>query len=145
MKYIIDKENRPVYLQLYVQLRDDIVNGIYPYNSKLPSKRNLAQEAGVSTITVEHAYALLCDEGYAEAKERSGYMVTFQRDDGFAASTKTLSAYHSAYQSKQDYPEFSLSIFSKTMIRIICQITKFPKFFIKLYHIITLLFQDINI
>ena len=25
MKYIIDKENRPVYLQIYRQIRDDII------------------------------------------------------------------------------------------------------------------------
>ena len=38
MKYVIEKEKRPVYLQLYSLIRDDIVNGIYPYNSKLPLK-----------------------------------------------------------------------------------------------------------
>ena len=85
MKYIIDKENRPIYLQLYSLMRDDIVNGIYPYNSKLPSKRELSEETGVSTITVEHAYALLCDEGYAEGRARSGYVVTFRKSDGFAS------------------------------------------------------------
>ena len=74
MKYIIDKDKRPVYLQLYKQIRDDIINGIYPYNTKLPSKRNLAMETGVSTITVEHAYALLCEEGYVESRERSGHL-----------------------------------------------------------------------
>ena len=50
MKYIIDKNKRPVYLQLYAQIRDDIVNGLYPYTSKLSSKRSLAEETGVSTI-----------------------------------------------------------------------------------------------
>ena len=85
MKYIIDKENRPVYLQIYKQLRDDIIEGAFPYNSKLPSKRLLANEIGVSTITIEHAYALLCDEGYAEARERSGFFVIFRKTDGFAS------------------------------------------------------------
>ena len=75
MKYALDIKSRPVYLQLYKLLRDDIVNGIYSYHSKLPSKRSLAEECGVSTITVEHAYALLCDEGYAEGRARSGYVV----------------------------------------------------------------------
>ena len=60
MKYIIDKKKRPAYLQLYKQIRDDIISENYPYDTKLPSKRNLAEETGVSTITVEHAYALLC-------------------------------------------------------------------------------------
>ena len=85
MKYTVDRENRPVYLQLYRQLRDDIIGGAFAYDSRLPSKRLLAEETGVSTITVEHAYALLCDEGYAEARERSGYFVIFRPTDGFAA------------------------------------------------------------
>ena len=85
MKYIINEKEHPIYLQLYRQIKDDIVNGLYPFKSKLPSKRNLAEDTGVSTITVEHAYALLCEEGYAEAKERSGYIVTFRQNDGFAA------------------------------------------------------------
>ena len=77
MKYVIQKENRPVYLQLYKLIRNDIINQVYPYNSRLPSKRMLAEELGISTITIEHAYGLLCDEGYAEARERSGYLSAF--------------------------------------------------------------------
>ena len=73
MKYTVDKEKRPIYLQIYKQIRDDIISENYPFNTKLPSKRNLAEETGISTITVEHAYALLCEEGYVEARERSGY------------------------------------------------------------------------
>ena len=94
MRYIIDKDKRPVYLQLYKQIRDDIIAGIYIYNSKLPSKRGLAEETGVSTVTVEHAYALLCDEGYVEARERSGYVVIFRISDGFAASGEQYTARH---------------------------------------------------
>ena len=93
MKYIIDKNKRPLYLQLYAQIRDDIVNGLYPCTSKLPSKRSLAEETGVSTITVEHAYALLCDEGYTESRERSGFVVIFRQNDGFASTTKTAHTY----------------------------------------------------
>lgn len=40
----------------------------------------------MSTVTTEHAYDLLCEEGYAQARERSGYFVIFKRSDGFAAS-----------------------------------------------------------
>ena len=89
MKYIIEKsKNTPAYLQLYKQVRDDIVKGIFPYNSKLPSKRTIAEEVGVSTVTVEHSYGLLIEEGYIEARERSGYFVIFRTDDGFVASSK---------------------------------------------------------
>ena len=121
MKYIIDKAKRPVYLQLYNQLRDDIVNEILCYNSKLPSIRSLSEETGVSTITVEHAYALLSDEGYIEPKERSGFVVCFRKKDGFAASANLSQKYHSAYRAEQAYPEFSLSVLSKTMRRVLTE------------------------
>jgi len=71
----------PAYLQLYRKLVEDIVLSIYPYGVKLPSKRTLASDAGMSVITVEHAMDLLCDEGYIESRERSGYYVTYKRSD----------------------------------------------------------------
>ena len=82
MKYRTDKtEGEKAYLQLYRQLKSDIVAGLYPIGSKLPSKRLLAEESGVSVITVEHTYRLLCDEGYAESRQRSGYFVIYKQSD----------------------------------------------------------------
>lgn len=118
MKYTIHKNERPVYLQLYKQLRRDIIEGIYPYGSKLPSKRLLAEETGVSTVTVEHAYALLCDEGYATSSQRSGYFVVFRQTDGFAAATMTPLMPHIPHTARH-YPDFSLSILSKTMRKVL--------------------------
>lgn len=117
MKYFIQKsKNVPAYLQLYKMVREDIVNQIYPYNSKLPSKRILAEEIGVSTITVEHAYALLCDEGYIEARERSGYIVIFRTDDGFASSSKAEHSHIiSAAHHRGATTEFAFSVLAKTM------------------------------
>lgn len=103
MKYIIDKEKRPAYLQLYNQIRDDIVSEILQFNSKLPSIRSLADELGISTITVEHAYSLLCDEGYVDSRERSGFVVIFRKSDGFAASSEhhtTHIAHHTSVISR---------------------------------------------
>lgn len=121
MKYIIDiTENVPAYLQLYLQVRDDIVKDIYPYNSKLPSKRTIAEEVGVSTVTIEHAYALLCDEGYIESRERSGYFVIFRANDGFAASVNKGSRYmHSPYHDEDSNSlKFPFSVLTKTMRRV---------------------------
>ena len=120
MKYIIDKNNRPVYLQLYNMLRNDIVNGVYEFNSKLPSKRVLAEETGVSTITIEHAYALLCDEGYAEGRARSGYVVIFRPSDGFASATRQERRHSSAFHAEHSNTDFPLSVLSKTMRRVLC-------------------------
>lgn len=118
MKYIIDKENRPYYLQLYKQIRDDIVVGNYPYNTKLPSKRSLAEETGVSTITVEHAYALLCDEGYIKSRERSGFIVIFRKNDGFASS-KEHQTEHIPHRTEPEFHAFPLSVLSKTMRKVL--------------------------
>lgn len=124
MRYIINKEKRPVYLQLYSLIRDDIVNGVYKYGDKLPSKRTLAEETGVSTITVEHAYALLCDEGYAEGRARSGYVVAFRKTDGFATPSSnwhTHTALHSHHRAEQTDTDFPLSVLSKTMRRVLTE------------------------
>lgn len=117
MKYSIQKNDSvPAYLQLYRQVRDDIIKELYPHNSRLPSKRLLADETGISTVTVEHAYMLLCEEGYIEARERSGYFVIFRRDDGFAApSDQTLSHPVPVSYHADSSPEFPFSVLTKTM------------------------------
>ena len=119
MKHIIDQNSRPLYLQLYKYIRDDIIAENYPYNSKIPSKRQLAEETGVSTITVEHAYALLCEEGYIESRERSGFVVIFRKSDGFASSAGQ-SATHITHQSDHGTSHyFPASVLSKTMRKVL--------------------------
>ena len=120
MKYRLDNNNRPMYLQLYEQLREDIVNGNFRYHTKLPSKRSLAEETGVSVITVEHAYALLCDEGYVESKERSGFIVIFRKNDGFAISD-TLHSKEPLHHDAHTYPDFPVSVFSKTVRKVLSE------------------------
>ena len=119
MKYKIEPGNGPAYLQLYKQLRDDIITGTFKHNSKLPSKRTLAEETNVSTITIEHSYALLCDEGYAEARERSGYFVIFHPSDGFATSVTPLELQNQKAHPLQTHPGFPYSLLSKTMRRVL--------------------------
>jgi GntR family transcriptional regulator/MocR family aminotransferase len=104
-------------MQLYQQLRDDIANCVYKHGEKLPSKRLLADETGVSVITVQHAYDILCDEGYTEPKERSGYFVTFRKDDFLAVSEheERLPIPHEPH----DEESFPFSVFAKTMRTVI--------------------------
>jgi GntR family transcriptional regulator/MocR family aminotransferase len=118
MKYNIQKtDTAPAYLQLYKQVREDIINGIYPYGTKLPSKRLIAAETGISTVTVEHSYALLCEEGYAEAKERSGYFVSFRTEDTFLSSAgeTSLPTVFLPHHTTDIAPEFPFSVLAKTM------------------------------
>lgn len=123
MKYIIRKDAKEAaYLQLYRQIRADIVTGVYICGTKLPSKRTVAAETGVSTVTVEHAYLLLCDEGYVEARERSGYFVIFCPSDRFLAPTdRAVSPISrvSRPHGKEDTPVFPFSVLAKTMRSVI--------------------------
>lgn len=76
-----------LYLSLYNQLRNEILGGVYPYGAKLPSKRQLCDDMGISVITVEHAMELLEEEGYIESKERSGYYVSYREGDTFSVAS----------------------------------------------------------
>ncbi len=118
MKYFIEKkEDAPAYLQLYKQLREDIVAGLYPYGTKLPSKRLMAAETGISTVTVEHSYTLLCEEGYAESRERSGYFVSFRTGDVFLASAGDAVPVAPSFPQPADTvtTDFPFSVLAKTM------------------------------
>ncbi len=118
MKYVFDNSRlKPLYLQLYEQIRNDILSGAYECGSKLPSKRTVVAESGLSVITVEHAYGLLAEEGYVESRERSGFFVTFKRSDGFAYST-VRSALLSP-QKRDDAVTFPFSVLAKTMRKVI--------------------------
>lgn len=71
--YEISGKNK--YYTLYSQIRDDIIEGRYAQGEKLPAKRRLAEETGVSVVTVQLAYEQLLAEGYISSRERSGYYV----------------------------------------------------------------------
>ena len=71
-------------MQLYRKMREGIVSGAWASGARLPSKRTLAAENGVSVVTVQHALSLLCDEGYAESRERSGHYVIYRAGDLYA-------------------------------------------------------------
>lgn len=45
MKYSIDINSKEsAYIQLYKQIRHDIINSVYKFGDRLPSKRMLAEE-----------------------------------------------------------------------------------------------------
>lgn len=122
MKYHIDEECvKSAYIQLYEQLRKDIVSGIYLYGTKLPSKRILAEETGVSVITVQHSYAILCDEGYVEARQRSGFFVIYKESDFL--STVEIGETSIGHESNphREKNEFPFSVLAKTMRRVLTE------------------------
>ncbi|MCR4729224.1 MAG: PLP-dependent aminotransferase family protein [Lachnospiraceae bacterium] len=121
------------YLKIYEKEKRKIVEGTYEYGEKLPSKRVSAEHYGVSVITIEHAYELLAEEGYIEAKEKSGYFVTYKESEAFGESAsghvndgavlKDVSVIASAVTSENADSETSESIsfnlYAKTVRRVL--------------------------
>lgn len=113
------KTDDSAYMKLYKQIKKNIVDGVYPYNTKIPSKRTLASEAGVSVISVEHAYDLLRDEGYIRSVEKSGYFVDFRATDGFSSFPEEMQSVNTSFNSNSDRLVFPVSVLSKTMRNIL--------------------------
>ena len=119
------------YLSIYESLKKEITEGVYKTGSKLPSKRTLADQWGVSIITVEHAYELLLDEGYIESVEKSGYFVVYEAGDTFYGSQKNLSKvseikddstskikiYNDSFKDESYY--FSFDVYAKTVRHVL--------------------------
>ncbi|MCH3973330.1 MAG: PLP-dependent aminotransferase family protein [Oscillospiraceae bacterium] len=88
--------------------------------SKLPSKRILAEEMGLSVVTVQHAYSLLGDEGYIESRQRSGYFIIYQKSDfmspGKDAALCAAPPIHNLAASATGFP---FSVVAKTMRKVL--------------------------
>ena len=65
----------PLYEALYQYIKRDIMEGVLHAGEHLPSKRNFAKHLGLSTITVENAYAQLISEGFIYSLPKKGYYV----------------------------------------------------------------------
>jgi GntR family transcriptional regulator / MocR family aminotransferase len=76
----------PLYMQIYRQLKEQILSGRLPEGSKLPSTRGLAGALHVSRNTVESAYAQLFSEGYVAGRRGSGFVVEGTETYDFAKS-----------------------------------------------------------
>ncbi|MGI6492100.1 MAG: GntR family transcriptional regulator [Peptococcaceae bacterium] len=70
------KSDRPIYTQLIEQIELLIFSGVYPPGSKLPSVRDMAQEAAVNPNTMQRALTKLEEEGLIITHRTSGRTVT---------------------------------------------------------------------
>ncbi len=61
--------------RVYLLLRDEISNGVYPTGSLLPGENRLAEHFGVSRITVRRALEALSVEGWIRKKAGAGSIV----------------------------------------------------------------------
>lgn len=71
--------DKPIYEQIYTQIRNQILSGALPPGQALPSIRALAKDLRVSVITTKRAY---------EELEKAGYLYTVPAKGSYVAGKK---------------------------------------------------------
>ncbi len=109
------------YFEIYNDIKRKILTSEYSAADKLPSKRVTADKYGCSVITAASAYGMLIDEGYIEARERSGYFVC-RIDALYKEESRDVMIEHLDEgildNSKQD---FEYSLWFKTIRKVISE------------------------
>lgn len=89
MNLIINNSSMtPIYEQIVVQMKDNIVSGQLLPDAMLPSVRSLSKDLRISALTVKKAY---------DALEQEGYIVTVHGKGSFVANINP----HIAMEEKQ--------------------------------------------
>ena len=72
--------SRPTYLQIIERVQMDIITGRYQPGDKLPSVRDLAQEAAVNPNTMQKALSELERSGLIYSQRTSGRFITEDKE-----------------------------------------------------------------
>ncbi|MCR5108373.1 MAG: GntR family transcriptional regulator [Lachnospiraceae bacterium] len=86
MSWNLDSD-RPIFMQIIEHMEYDIVSGVLPPGSKVPSVRELASEASVNPNTMQKALSEMERRGLMHTERTSGRYVT--DDEKIIASLKT--------------------------------------------------------
>ena len=70
------KSDRPIYTQLIEHIELKIFSGEYPSGTKLPSVRDMAQDASVNPNTMQRALVKLEEDGLIITHRTSGRSIT---------------------------------------------------------------------
>ena len=77
---ITNTSDKPIYEQIFTQIRDQILSGALQPGQPLPSIRSLAKDLRVSVITTKRAY---------EELEKAGYLNTVPAKGSYVAEKNT--------------------------------------------------------
>ena len=119
-----------LYNHLYKCIKNDILSGILAPGSRLPSKRSLAKNLGISVITVESAYGQLVAEGYIYSLPKKGFFVADisqskeQQNALLSSENIRLSSGETSYianfsSNQTDSENFPFSIWAKLIREIL--------------------------
>lgn len=78
-KLLIDRAAAiPLYHQIYLQLRDEILTGQRPFGSSVPTEQELSAMFDVSRITARRVLTELAQQHFVERRRRLGTRVSFR-------------------------------------------------------------------
>lgn len=112
----------PIYQQIEVYLRRQILAGILVAETQLPATRALARELGVSRITVTNAYATLESEGLIYSRGGSGTFVLANS----AQTAKANAATERAWPLWQQVLAQGVALTTEGQRTVTQQLTKHP-------------------
>lgn len=82
MELYIDKnEKTSIYIQIYEQIKRQIISGELPHGYILPPERKLAVKLGVNRSTILNAYNKLKQEELIDSKVGQGTLVSLRREE----------------------------------------------------------------
>lgn len=113
------KDDRPIYSQLVDLIKIGIVSSEWQPGSKLPSVRDLAEEAGVNPNTMQRALADLERDGLVYSKRTSGRYIT-EDNDMIDSVRKTIAeeninSFLDSMKNLGFTPEETLEVFKKAV------------------------------
>ena len=113
------KDDRPIYSQLVDLIKIGIVSSEWQPGSKLPSVRDLAEEAGVNPNTMQRALSDLERDGLVYSKRTSGRYIT-EDNDMIDSVRKTIAeeninSFLDSMKKLGFTPEETLEVFKKAL------------------------------
>ena len=78
---ISNSSDKPIYEQICIQVKSQIMNGTLSPGEVLPSMRALAKDLHISVITVQRAYEDLTRDGFIETVSGKGSFVAAQNQE----------------------------------------------------------------
>ena len=83
------KSDDPLYLQVVRALKDEIVSGVHPVGSQLPTEEELCERFSVSRYTVREALRRLREDNLVSSRQGAGTIVVPPRPaDSFVHEVK---------------------------------------------------------
>ena len=123
-----EKSNKPLYVQLYERIVEEIVKGNLEANAKMPSIRKLADDLSMSKTTIENTYHQLLIEGYIYSIYKKGYYIkdinhtlfnTSNKDIKVKSNTKKNQIIYDLTQNSLDIDIFDLTLWKKIITKTI--------------------------